>query len=50
MWRSIFQKELRQHLTIIPQQPFLFSGSLRENLDPLARKSDAELMDAVKKR
>ena len=42
--------ELRRHLTIIPQQPFLFSGSVRENLDPLQRRSDADLWDALKKR
>jgi ABC-type multidrug transport system fused ATPase/permease subunit len=42
--------ELRRHLTIIPQQPFLFSGTVRENLDPLAKRSDADLWDALKKR
>jgi ABC-type multidrug transport system fused ATPase/permease subunit len=42
--------ELRRHLTIIPQTPFLFSGTVRENLDPLNTKSDPELWDALKKR
>ena len=42
--------ELRRHLTIIPQQPFLFSGTVRENLDPLSKRLDADLWDALKKR
>ncbi len=41
--------ELRSHLTIIPQEPFLFKGSIRENLDPLARNSDVYLWDALRK-
>ena len=41
--------ELRSHLTIIPQQPFLFRGTVRENLDPLAKSSDLELWDALRK-
>ena len=39
--------EHRKRLSIIPQDPFLFSGSLRENLDPLAEFSDAEIWTAL---
>lgn len=35
--------DLRQHLLIIPQDSQAFEGTVRQNLDPLARHSDAEL-------
>jgi ATP-binding cassette, subfamily B, multidrug efflux pump len=33
----------RQRIGWVGQEPFLFSGSVRENLDPAGRNSDAEL-------
>ncbi|KAF0693441.1 Aste57867_15605 [Aphanomyces stellatus] len=39
---------LRARLTIIPQDPVLFSGSLRFNLDPSGLCSDDELWAALK--
>ncbi|ETM55324.1 hypothetical protein L914_01447 [Phytophthora nicotianae] len=36
-------------MTIIPQDPMIFSGSLRMNLDPFAEKSDAELWEVLRK-
>ncbi|XP_003198194.2 multidrug resistance-associated protein 1 isoform X1 [Danio rerio] len=35
--------ELRSRITIIPQDPVLFSGSLRINLDPFDRYTDEEV-------
>ncbi|KAF9266173.1 hypothetical protein L218DRAFT_897134 [Marasmius fiardii PR-910] len=41
--------DLRQALAIIPQEPILFSGDLRSNLDPFGQYDDAVLWDALRR-
>lgn len=40
---SMGLKDLRMKLSIIPQEPTLFRGSVRTNLDPLGLFSDDEI-------
>ena len=37
--------DLRSHFGVIPQDPTLFSGSVRYNLDPLSEHTDQELWE-----
>ncbi|XP_071558724.1 probable multidrug resistance-associated protein lethal(2)03659 [Temnothorax nylanderi] len=44
---AIALHDFRSKISIIPQEPFLFTGSLRRNLDPFDQYSDAALWQAL---
>jgi ABC-type multidrug transport system fused ATPase/permease subunit len=45
---SVSLKQLRQAVTVVPQDPKLFEGTLRENLAPLQCHNDDEMLDALR--
>lgn len=44
---SVDLTTLRQRVTIVPQEPVLFEGTLRMNLDPFNEFSDSRILDVL---
>ncbi|XP_065867125.1 ABC transporter C family member 13 isoform X1 [Euphorbia lathyris] len=42
-------RDLRAHFAVVPQSPFLFEGSLRDNLDPLRMSNDLKIWSILEK-
>ncbi|KAJ3391487.1 hypothetical protein HDU84_005862 [Entophlyctis sp. JEL0112] len=39
--------DLRSNISIIPQDAFIFNGTVRENLDPFGKSTDSDLWEAL---
>jgi ATP-binding cassette subfamily C (CFTR/MRP) protein 1 len=39
--------DLRSAMTIVPQSPDLFEGTMRENIDPVGEYQDADIWEAL---
>lgn len=45
---SLGLKALRSHVTVIPQDPVMFSGTIRQNLDPFQAYSDDQIWSSLR--
>eukprot|EP01065_Artemidia_motanka_P025291 TRINITY_DN30296_c0_g1_i1.p1 TRINITY_DN30296_c0_g1~~TRINITY_DN30296_c0_g1_i1.p1 ORF type:complete len:1254 (+),score=356.57 TRINITY_DN30296_c0_g1_i1:108-3869(+) len=47
--QDIGLRDLRARIAIVPQEPTLFSGTLRSNLDPYGEYSDRDILESLEK-
>ncbi|XP_025835581.1 probable multidrug resistance-associated protein lethal(2)03659 [Agrilus planipennis] len=47
--RNVSNEYIRNSISIIPQDPILFPGTLRDNVDPKGKSTDADIWDALEK-
>ncbi|CAH8829286.1 unnamed protein product [Trichobilharzia szidati] len=45
--KKVKLEELRKHISVVPQDPMMFAGSIRMNLDPRGEHSDARIWNAL---
>ena len=41
-------RDIRSLISVIPQNPFLFKGTLRQNIDPFNKLKDDIIIEAIK--
>lgn len=41
------REDIRSHLAAVPQDPYTFQGTVRENADPMETNGDPEIIDAL---
>ncbi|KAI5791332.1 P-loop containing nucleoside triphosphate hydrolase protein [Pyronema domesticum] len=46
---TIGLRDLRQSITMVPQDPTLFTGTIRSNLDPFGIHTDAEIFSSLRR-
>lgn len=46
---NVSVRDLREHFAVVPQSPFLFEGSIRDNLDPYQRINESTIWEILDK-